>query len=288
MTEITAKQLSDFKRLYPNNAEIQALTLEAVQQNTRGRTVDWNSVSFDVSAPTRSSAAMASVSISPCQMAIGYVVFDVVCLAVGAVGLRASVNSSTIESTARAVEPVLSKIEQTIASMGKQGASKTDVAWGVFDILKTIYNGGSLGAVFSAFAASLTWWDMILYGITGVATIVAALATDGVAFVAEIVILLASTGVVVSDSVKAVQACNLPPEPPQPNPLPFEPVVALTTVNGHTVTTPTTAGSEAVTSRSRPTGGRYRVGGRSSPWNPLTRRRRRSRSRPSTGITSPR
>ena len=244
MAEITAKQLGDFKRLYPNNVDIQALTVEVVNQNTRGRTIDWNRISFGADEPTTRSMAAAAVSITPCQMAIGYVVFDVVCLAVGAVGLRASVNARTIESMAEAVAPVLSKIEVTIARMGEAGASNTDVAWGVFKILQTIYTGGSLGAVFSAFTASLTWWDMILYGITGVGTIVAALATDGAAFAAEIVILLASTGFVVSDSVKAVQACNLPPEPQQPNPtpvggsdpLPFEPVVALKTVNGHTVT----------------------------------------------------
>ena len=244
MPQITQKQLNDFKRLYPNNARVQALTLDQVITNTSGKTIDWNSIHDRPKGPSTALMAMPAVPITPCQMAIGYVVFDVVCLAVGAVGLRATVKASTVEAMAHAVTPVLSKIEVSISRMAAQGASKTDIAWGVFDILKTIYTGGSLGAVFSAFTDSLTWWDMILYGVTGIATIVAAVATDGVAFAAEIIVLLASAGFVASDSVKAVQACSIPAAPPESDPtpksgsdpFPFEPVVALKTINGNTVT----------------------------------------------------
>jgi hypothetical protein len=92
--------------------------------------------------------------------------------------------------------------------MGAAGASKMDLAKGVFEILKTIFNGGCFGAVFSAFVSSLSWWDAALYAVTGTATIIAALATDGIAFAAEVVILLATFGFLVSDSVKAVSACS--------------------------------------------------------------------------------
>ncbi|WP_342616753.1 hypothetical protein [Rhodoferax sp. GW822-FHT02A01] len=238
MTNLTENKLDDFKNLYPNNPRIQALTLDEVLKNTAGMTVDWSKIKFQ----QRSVAAAAAIS--GCQLAVGYVVFDVVCLAVGAVGLRAGVSGSTVQAMANAVAPVLSKIEIIIARLAAQGATTSEIAWGVFEILKTIYSGGCLGAVFEAFTDSLKWWEMVLYGITGVATIVAALATDGMAFVAEIVILLATFGFLLSDSASAIQICNLPPEQPEPgpnptpgpDPFPFEPVVAIRTVNGHTLT----------------------------------------------------
>ena len=212
MTNITQQQLDDFKKLYPYNHDIQALTLPVVQQNTSGRAVDWKSLKFsDHPADT----TVRKMALTSCQMAVGWVVFDAVSLAFGAVGLRSSVSSATIEAMAQPAGPVLSKIETTIARISAEGASTTQQAWGVFEILKTIFNGGSFGAVMSAFVGSLSWWDMILYGITGTATIIAALATDGLAFAAEVALLLATTGFLVSDSVKAVQACNLPAPSPE-------------------------------------------------------------------------
>jgi hypothetical protein len=225
--EITQKELDDYKALYPGDPDIQALTLDEVLTNTSGTTVDWDTLEFE------EGSLEAKAMITDCEMAVGYVVFDVICLALGAVGLRSTVNSRTIRAIGEAAAPVLSKLETIIARMAAPGASTTDIAWGVFDILKIIYGGGSLGAVFSAFTDSLTWWDMILYGITGTATIIAALATDGVAFVAEVVILLATFGFLVSDSVKAAEVCGASPEPPPP---PVTGKVAIKTMNGHYVT----------------------------------------------------
>lgn len=212
MTSITQKQIDDFKKLHPGNPRIQSLTLADVLTNTSGKTVDWNSIQFQ---PPQTAAMVAgsSLSLTDCQKDIGYVIFDVICLAVGAVGLRASVNARTIEGIFHASAPVIGQIEAIIAQMAAEGATTMDRAYGVFRILSTIYSGGSLGAVFSAFTASLSWWNMILYGITGTATIIAALATDGVAFVAQVVILLATFGVLATDSAKAVHVCSLPAPP---------------------------------------------------------------------------
>ncbi len=204
--QITQETLDMFKKEFPNDAKIQALTLDAVLQHAETTTIDWSRLSGGVPQHT---IQLQSISITPCQKAIGYVIFDAICLALGAVSLRSSVKASTVEAMAEAAAPVLSKIETAVAKMAAEGASYTDMAKGVFTILQTIYSGGCLGAVFSAFTASLSWWDMVLYGLTGMATIVAALATDGAALIAEIVIELATFGFLVSDSVKAVQACNI-------------------------------------------------------------------------------
>lgn len=212
MNTITQEHLDAFKKQYLFSEEIQALTLVNLLQNTEGKTVNWESM-HTLSSDQDMLSTEGSLKLTDCQLSIGYVIFDVICLAVGAVGLRSSVRPGTVAAMAQAAAPVLSKIEMIIARMAAPGASTSVLAWGVFDILKTIVSGGCLGAVVSAFTASLTWWDMILYGVTAVATIIAALATDGLAFVAEVIILLATFGFLVSDSVKAVQSCSLPPPP---------------------------------------------------------------------------
>jgi len=211
MNTITQEHLDAFKNQFPFNEQIKALTLEDVLQHIQGKTANFENMHALTSEEYAPHALAVSANLTDCQMAIGYVIFDVICLAVGAVGLRSSVKPQTIVAMAQAAAPAMSKIELIIARMGAQGASKSTLAWGVFDILKTIVSGGCLGAVVSAFTDSLTWWDMILYGVTAVATIVAALATDGLAFVAEVIVLLATFGFLVSDSVKAVQSCSLPP-----------------------------------------------------------------------------
>jgi hypothetical protein len=230
-----AEQLETFKSFYPNLAHVQALTLDNVNTALEGQPVDWNAVTPANFAPH------PEVTISSCQMAVGYVLFDVISLAVGAVGLRSGVSASTVEAMAEAAAPVMSEIETIIAKMGAENASKVDFAWGVFQILKTIYSGSSLGAVFSAFTGSLTWWNMTLYGVTGMATIVAAFATDGLALAAEIVILLANFGFLVTDVVAAVSACSLTPTkaPTGPSPQPgepYQPSIAIRTFSGNFIT----------------------------------------------------
>jgi hypothetical protein len=109
-----AEQLETFKSYYPNLAHVQALTLDNVNTAFEGQLVDWNAVTPAHFAPS------PAVSIPPCQKAVGFVIFDVISLAVGAVGLRSSVQRSTIEAMAEAAAPVLSKIETIIAQMGQR------------------------------------------------------------------------------------------------------------------------------------------------------------------------
>ncbi len=202
---LTQEQWENYKSEFPDDEKLQALTLEELIKKTDGGMVDWtNPPGFE----DAHSDFEAAVAISDCELWIGYVVFDAICLAVGGVGLRSGLNRGAAEAVAEAAEPVLSKLETTIAKMAAEKASKSDLAWGVFDILKTIWSGQCLGAVLSAFLGSLTWYYAALYGATAMATIVAALATDGAAFVAEVVIELATFGFLVSDSVNCAKVCS--------------------------------------------------------------------------------
>ena len=201
---LTQEQLENYKSLFPNDERIQAVTLEELIKNTNGK-VDWSNL--PLSKEVGNIPSMADDF--SCIEAVGFVVFDALCLALGGVGLRADLSGDVAEAVGNAAKPSLSAIETIIADITAESATITDVAWGVYKILKTIYSAGCLGAVIDAFLTSLSYWQKILYGATALGTIVAAVATDGVAFVGEIVIELATFGFLVDDSIKAVEACNL-------------------------------------------------------------------------------
>lgn len=200
--QLTQASLDNYKALYPDDRRLQNLTLEVLMQHTNGVEVDFNSLTFTGDSLLLQGSAL------DCGLAIGYVVFDCICLFLGASSLRSGVTKEAAESMAEASKPVASAIEKTIAELAKEGASTYEIASGVFSIISTIYSGGCLGAVLGAFLGSLTWYNAALYGVTAMATIVAALATDGAAEIALIVIELATAGFLVSDSANAVEACK--------------------------------------------------------------------------------
>ena len=199
---LTTALLDQYKALYPDDAKLQALTLDELLTATAGVTVDYSTLTYPGEA-----AALLGDGWS-CAEGVGYVVFDCVCLFLGAATLRSSLTAEAAESMAKAAAPVMSQMEKYIATMAASTSSKTDIATAVFGIISTIYSGGCLGAVLSAFLGSLTWYEAALYGVTAMATIVAALATDGAAEIALIVIELATAGFLVNDSINCVKACD--------------------------------------------------------------------------------
>ena len=201
MYTITQRDLDLFKAEFPDDKKLQAVTLVELLENTTGKA--------DFSTLSRPPVPMlVEGSTWDCATGIGFVIYDCVCLFLGADGARAGATEDEAKAIAKAAEPVLSEIEKTVGELAKEGASAYDKACAVFSIIKTIYNGGCLGAVVAAFLGSLTWYNYILYAVTALATIVAAVATDGAAEIAAIVIELATFGFLVSDSVAAAEACG--------------------------------------------------------------------------------
>ena len=143
-----------------------------------------------------------------CEKSIGYVIFDCVCLFLGASSLRASLTAEGAEAMAEAAKPVLSKLEEYIVTISAEASSKTDVATAVFGIISTIYSGGCIGGVISAWLNTLTVGDAILYGAIALGTIIAAVSTDGLATIGVIIVELATAGWLISDSIKCSEACE--------------------------------------------------------------------------------
>ena len=202
MLTLTQVQFEDYKKVFPEDAKLQELTYEKLVSKV-GNECDMSNIPFEDRTKT---TELLGGSALDCATGIGFVVYDCICLFIGAGGLRGSATKAEASAVGKAITPVLSEMEGFIKTLS-EGGSASDTAWAIWGIIKTIYNGGCLGAVVSAFLNSLTWYNAILYSATALATIVAALATDGAAEVAAMVIQLATFGFLVSDSASAYEAC---------------------------------------------------------------------------------
>ena len=200
MRTINPQVFAAYQALNPQDKRLQALTLEELYAEVGSGQVDWNTITYSQSA--------ALGSTWDCTEAIGFVVFDCVCLFLGAASLRASVTAEAAADIAEAAKPVMNQLEKYIVIMADEASSKTDIAGAVFGIISTIYSGSCLGAVISAFLGTLTWYNAVLYGATALGTIMAAVATDGAAEIGIIVVELATAGFLVSDSVKCSEECS--------------------------------------------------------------------------------
>jgi len=232
MATVTQQQLDTFKLQYPNNTDIQALTLAEVQANTADKSIDWALITA-TPPPTIVSRAAFFPQITPCEKAVAKVIIDVVLIAIGASALSGEINGETVDAVAGAAEEGLVEIEQLAADINN-AQTTAEMAKAVFAILSKIYDIGCLGAVISAIFKSLSWWDMILYGIVSIATIVALVATDGVAFIAEVAIILVSGAFLLEDVAACIGICSQPS--PGPSPTPTNTAGALRTSNGHYMT----------------------------------------------------
>ena len=201
---ITERDLDAYKAAMPGDAKLQKLTLQELLTATAGEKVDWKTLKL----PSRKTEQLLEGSTPECVVQVGFVVFDCVCLFLGATALRDTINENDARAVGEAAEPALSQFEKYIEVIEDKDSSTAEVAKAVFDIITTVYTADCLGAVFSAFLGSLTWYTATLYAVTGMATIVAALATDGAAEIALMVVELATFGFLVNDSINAGKACS--------------------------------------------------------------------------------
>ncbi len=203
ISNLTEENLAKFKALYPNNEQIQKVTLDEIKANTKGVKLDGSNVTFNSNA---SSATLDSKSTS-CDIAIASVVVDVFLMVMGTVELRESMPHAVFEDVAHSVESEKSTIEEMAKIFSDSSASAKDKAKAALKLGTMIYKAGMFKAVFHAIINSLTWWEMLLYGVLGLAEIAAAFLTGGAAEIAAFVGELASTAILVDDADKVIKEC---------------------------------------------------------------------------------
>lgn len=201
---ITQADLDSFKGMFPDDTQLQALTLNQLQQYAQQaqQKDPWGKL-----AQANPNPRPARGIVSECNWQKGMVIFDCFLALFGLWGLWNKVPRSSIEDIAVSAEAQLSAIENLAGVLGSATASTYDQAKAIFQIANLVYTGGAFEAVYKAIMKSLTWWDMVLYGVLGLAEIAGAFLTDGALIIAEIAAELALFGFIASDVAKMVEAC---------------------------------------------------------------------------------
>jgi hypothetical protein len=150
-----------------------------------------------------------NVSLTRCQVAVGKVILDAICLVGGVTSLRAALTDDAVFAAVyTAAAPALEEIGPVIARMAAKDASAGVVASGVIDIVKAIFSKNCLSAVLGAITDNLTWWQGILFGINVAAVITVAATTGGVSIMAQLVLTVTTTAFLINDCIEAINCCN--------------------------------------------------------------------------------
>lgn len=231
---IEAEHVERYKTYYPDLDYLQNSTVEHFKAARPDGLIDWHSFTpreLLLQEPEE-------LEVSDCQIAIGYVVFDVICLALAAYGMRAGVSKDVIKAMGREAAPAMSGIQTIVAQLASPAATTADKARGVIRIALALKNTNVLKKCIDVFIGSLTWYNAILFGIGALATVAALVLTGGAATVAQIAVILVSVIFLIEDVASAVKICILTPTTPDkqdqltPGAMPFPPRVALKTSSG--------------------------------------------------------
>lgn len=231
----SAALLQQYQQAFPGLPELQALTVDTAPKP--GPDFDWSTLLLHPPRPV-----LGRFPFTPCEIAVASVVVDIVMIAIGGSALLDKISGETVENVADALVEKLgegvTEIDKMIQAVDDAG-SNWEKAKAIFAILAKLKDVGCLSAVIGAIFRSLSLWDMILFGITALATIVALIATDGIAFIAEVAILFASGAFLGADIGNAINVCLAPTPTPTPNHSPTPPTGqkgALCTYSGNFMT----------------------------------------------------
>ena len=127
------------------------------------------------------------------------ILVEAVLLVMQAVGIKISPSSSTIEATVKDTVTAIknsSKLQRAIAqfidSWEKAGGNALSKSKAIFYLIKESNAGGILGTIIKELCRNMTWQDWLKTSAKVAAMIIAALATEGTALIAEIALIVLS------------------------------------------------------------------------------------------------
>ncbi len=194
--------LEKFKTMFPKDDRLQKLSLDDLVKYSQGKDRDGSTAQPSSDPPPHSKRDL----FTPCEWQTGVCVLDVVFLTLG---LWPLVKKGLFLDEAIAVGAGLKlPIEHTLETIADSSASMLTRANAVREVLALIWSGGLIEPIYKAIVKSLTWWDMVLYGVAGMAEISAAFLTDGAALIALIIYDLSVAAFLVTDIEKRRDICN--------------------------------------------------------------------------------
>lgn len=207
-TEAIQKAIVDFKVQFPHDQKLQNTSNEEIEKLVRIFMSDERLIKVESTMPSSPGFGTMLFVIPPCTAAAATVIVDVIFMMLGFVGIHVSANEAANRAVLRLLgADVLNGFMRLFHELNV-AEGLVAKARAIFNIGAAAYNAGMFRAVFTELSHSMTWWDWTITGVAAVAQIAALFLTDGAAFVAEVALNGAAVAYVVSDSVKAAQACG--------------------------------------------------------------------------------
>jgi sugar lactone lactonase YvrE len=175
---LTQAQLDDFKKLFPPSSVVHTVSLAQINAHARKRSLRGDTADVD---PGSASAPIDRTG--DCEIAVALWFWNTAFFALGMYGLANRVILERNGALALELAAILAPQEKAIIALSKKIIDpnislfqKKDAIFALFQILKDV---GLQAAIVSIFS-HLTVLDFILYGATALATVAAAVATDGI------------------------------------------------------------------------------------------------------------
>ena len=152
--------------------------------------------------------SLPPVPITACDEAIAIAIVEAILFLFGAKGLKISNEERVARAIFRELGPdTLRGLSRAIVNFNEaQGAEEKAKA--LFALVGGIYNAGGFRAVLKALKHELSWWEWFKISAIMVAQLTAWLATDGVAFVAEVSLTILGATDLIEACAKVAQQCQ--------------------------------------------------------------------------------
>jgi hypothetical protein len=207
---LTQENLVKFKKLInmPDDEKLQNLTIEELIEYSKSKSRDGSNAeaASDNEIASRFPPVTRISPPTPCQKAVATAVMDAFFLALGAVGIRSKVKQAAQEIDFLKMHMPTHDVVRVIRYY--DDGSLLNRGWAVYRVLRVAAKAGMAAAIWGAIVKTLKWYDMVLYGVEGLAEIVAFVASDGVAAVALVAEEVARAGFFATDIMEAVEACE--------------------------------------------------------------------------------
>lgn len=159
--------------------------------------------------PSQLSTRQALTVSNACIGGIITVVIDVISIVLQVAGVSGSVSRAAgKEVAAKISEEVLIGLERDIVAIEK-ATSNFDKATAIFKVFGQIYKVTGIRQILGAIEHNMAWYEWVIMGATISAQIVAWVASDGIAAIAEMVILTAILAQTTADAVSMMSACKI-------------------------------------------------------------------------------
>lgn len=150
---------------------------------------------------------------TPCETAIAGAVVSAGIFVVSVVGLKVTYNTNIARAMERQMGKQVLNGFRTMLKEFMDSENKFQAASRLFKIAGSIWQGSGFKVIFEAWKKEAKWYDFVLAGVTLIAQLTIWFASDGVAFVAEVALVIVgavSLGLSIKDAVNTCAGSKSP------------------------------------------------------------------------------